>query len=133
MGNLVTQAQGHQTQLDTVTGCRGTDGNGHIHHRQDKALTELAVSNEHLGASVRADAGELAQNCAAVDIDKLTHDERRREDRRDHLQAALQLWQKRCDLQSQQVKQREQKQAQESLLLSSIQVLAAQVSAFAAS
>ncbi len=121
---LFTQAQGHQTQLDTATEDikELTATATSITEAQDKALTELAVSNEHFSAAGQT-LGELTQACAAVDIDKLTHDKQQREDRRDHLQAALQLWQKRCDLQSQQVKQREQKQAQESLLLSSIQVL----------
>ena len=121
---LFAQAQGHQTQLDktnqeikelttTATG---------ITKAQEKALADLGTANGHFSAAGQK-LDELTQACAAVDIDKLTHVRQLLEDRRDHLQAASQLWQKRCDVQNQQVKQREQQQAQESLLSSCNQVL----------
>ena len=121
---LFAQAQGHQTQIDktnekikelttTATG---------ITKAQEKAHADLGIDNGHLSAAGQ-ELDELTKACAAVDIDKLTHDKQLVEDRRDHLQTAAQLWQKRCDVQNQQVKQREQQVAQESLLSSCNQEL----------
>lgn len=114
---LFVQAQEHQMQLDKTTAeiKELTSTAAGITKAHEKAQADLDTASEHLRAQGQT-LDELTQACAALDIDKLTHDKQQREDRRDHLQAAAQLWQKRCDVHSKQVKEREQQQAQESLL-----------------
>lgn len=113
---LFAQAQGHQKQLDKTTleikNLKATAQG--ITEAQAKAHAEMATADSHFSAECQK-LEVLTQACAAVNIDQLLRDKQQLEDRRDHLQSAAQLWQKRCDLQSQQVKVLQQQQAQELL------------------
>ena len=121
---LLVQAQGHQTQLDKATEDikELTATATGIAKEQEKAYADLDTANGDFTAAGQT-LDDLTQACAAVDIDKLLHDKQLREDRRDHLQAAAQLWQKRCDFQSQKVNLQEQQQTQKLLLSNCNQVL----------
>jgi exonuclease SbcC len=113
---LFAQAQAHQKQLDkTILDIKDlTTTAGNITEAQASAHADMATADSKFSAAGQ-NLEALTQACAALDIDQLLRDSQRLEDRRDHLQSAAQLWQKRCDLQSQQVKLRQQQQAQELL------------------
>jgi exonuclease SbcC len=121
---LFAQAQGHQKQLDktTLDITDLTTAAQHITEAQAKAHAEKVAAESQFIAAVQT-VDELTQACAAVDIDQLLLDKQQLEDRRDHLQSSAHLWQKRADLQSQQVKLQQQQQAQELLLSNCTQEL----------
>lgn len=116
---LFAQAQERQKQLDKTTlDIKGlTTAAQNITVAQAKAQTDMATADSHFSAAGQKFEA-LTQACAAVNIDQLLRDKQQLEDRRDHLQSAVQLWQKRGDLKSQQIKLREQHQAQGLLLTS---------------
>ncbi len=70
---------------------------------RDNAEKTLQVDSEQLKA--------LSQDCAAVDVDKLSSNKLALEQDRDQLQTASQLWQTRVEAQKQQQKQTDQRQA----------------------
>lgn len=69
---------------------------------KDVAVAQSALTQTTVSAAAAANALATAtQACAAIDAHQLAHDKKVQEDRRDHLQAASLLWQRRTETQAQ--------------------------------
>ncbi|NVO06381.1 MAG: AAA family ATPase, partial [Rhodoferax sp.] len=82
------------------------------------AQATLEQATQHATASAEK-LHAVATLCAATDAEQLARDKQAQEDRRDQLQAAAQLWQRRCELRAQRKQLQEQQQAETTVLQAS--------------